>query len=438
MAHPPSYDGKGSALTESHPRVLLITPGALNRYRESGVTLTNLLTGWPQDRITQIHADPAPPREVLQSPRFFDAAGGARSSYAPTVRRVRAARQFAMGRSNTGLLWARMSTSLRGWLRANPPDIIVSQTGNLAFLRLTRRVADETGAPVVLYAADDWVQDWPANNLGRRIPPLTDILARTVRREFTALAQRSVAHMAISDAMGRAYAQRYGGEWLTVPNPVDLGAWPERVPEDVAFTSNRPFRILYSGSLHPVSQLPGVIDVSTAVSSLHQAGVPVTFEVATHGGFQYLRDTIERPGVSLVDLVPPDDLPARLAGVDLLVLPLVFDPLRLRYIGLSMPGKVAEYLASGTPVLAYGPRGSAVIDHAADHGWAEIVSVRSVAALGSRIGALMQDGAARRALAVSARQVAAEQFSLARVVPVFQETLRRAASRHPDRATLQP
>jgi len=410
------------------PRVLLITPGALNRYRESGVTLTNLLEGWPAEAITQIHADPAPPPEVAANPRFFDASGGARSSYAPTVRRLAAGFRFATGRANTGLLWARLSHDLKAWLREYPPDVILSQTGNLAFLRLTRQVAAFTGAPLVLYAADDWVSDWPANNLGRRVPPITDILARTADREFARLVRDSVAQMAISDAMGEAYTRRYGGSWLTVPNPVDLDRWPERTPEPREFTADHPFRVLYSGSLHAVSQLPGVREVATAVRSLHEAGVPIEFEIGSHRGFSYLRSELEQPGVRMVDLVPPEDLARRLASVDLLLLPMVFDELRLRYIRLSMPGKVAEYLASGTPVLVYGPRGTAVVDHAADRGWAEVVDVRSIAAVAHTLTRLMEDTARRTTLSERGRVVASESFAMAEIAGAFQAALRSAVN----------
>lgn len=415
------------------PRVLLITPGALNRYRESGVTLTNLFEGWPDDLLRQIHADPSPPPEALGNPRFFDASGGARSSYAPLTRRAAAALRFATGRANTGLLWARLSASLREWLRADPPDVILSQTGNLAFLRLTRQIARFTGAPLVLYAADDWVNDWPASNLGRRVPPFTPVLARTVDREFAALVRDSVARMAISDAMAEAYARRYGGDWLTVPNPVDLDRWPERLPDARPFTAAQPFRVLYSGSLSPLSQLPGVREMALAVRSLHEAGVPIEFEVATHRGFEYLRDELEQPGVRMVDLVQPNDLPHRLASVDLLLMPMVFDEVRLPYIRLSMPGKAAEYLASGTPVLAYGPRGTAVIDHAVRHGWAEVVDARSIALLAHTLVRLMESPEHRRRLASTGRRVAREHFSVDAVRPRFSSQLREAATGSPRR-----
>ncbi|MGE3961923.1 MAG: hypothetical protein AB7F65_09610 [Dehalococcoidia bacterium] len=413
---------------EVYPRLLIITPGVLNRYRESGVTLTNLLAGWPEDRVTQIHGDPAPPPEIAADARFFDASGGARSSYRPLARRVSALGRFVRGQAETGLLFARMTADLERWLTAYPPDVILSQTGNLAFLRLTRKVQAFTGAPLVLYAADDWVSDWPANNLGRRVPPLTDFVARTVRREFSELVQGAVGLMAIGDAMGAEYHERFGGDWMTVPNPVYLDRWPARTPAARAYSAERPFRVLYSGSLSPLSQLPGVIEVATAVSSLHRAGIPIEFEVATHQGFQFLRGTIEQEGVRMVDLVPPESLPRRFAEVDLLLLPLVFDPLPLRYIRLSMPGKIAEYLASGTPVLVYGPRDTALVDHAADRGWAEVVPVRSVAAVAATLRGLMDAPDRREALASRAREVAEAGFAADRLVPAFQAALIGAAS----------
>ena len=64
-----------------------------------------------------------------------------------------------------------------------------------------------------------------------------------------------------------------------------------------------------------------------------------------------------------------DDFPSRLAGADVLVLAYNFDEDSLRYIRLSMPNKLPEYLASGAPVLAVGPRAANGIDYVCREAW---------------------------------------------------------------------
>lgn len=425
--------GDASSRSADAPSLLLITPGALNFYRESGVTLTNLLRGWPHDRIAQIHADPSGPmaEAALPDVRWFDVARASRQgSYHPIARRLNSLARFALGQSEHGLIWARLSPRLRAWLDEVRPDVIVSQTGNLSFLRLTRKIARYTGAPVVLYAADDWVADWPASNLGRRLPPLTTWLAHTVRTEFAALARESVAHFTIGEAMSEEYERRYGVPWGALPNPLDLDQWPRRVPKDRIYDEAHPFRILYSGSLHVMAAYSAVRELADAVTRLYETGVPIRLEIATHTGFEFRRSELERlPAVTFGGLVPQDEYRERLAAADLLVVPIVFDPEHLPYIGLSMPGKVSEYLASGTPTLVYADASTAVARHARTRGWGEVVSERGTAPLAAAIDRLRLDYARRAALASRAYEVAEAEFNSKTLVAAFQAAVRGAAAR---------
>ena len=80
---------------------------------------------------------------------------------------------------------------------------------------------------------------------------------------------------------------------------------------------------------------------------------------------------------------PPDgdDFIRLLRSASVLLLPVNFDRQSADLIRYSLPTKVPAYLASGTPILAYGPRRMAQIEYARDERWAHIVNERSVTVL---------------------------------------------------------
>lgn len=412
--------------TPSRPRVLIITPGVLNPFKSSGVTLSRLFADWPREALAQIHSDVYPEDPALAG-RYYATGGPYRRAGRVSTRRAAQFAAFALGRAEHGLVWSRMSGRLRAWLRDYRPEVILSETGNLSFVHLTHLVADETGAPVVLHIPDDWVADWPANALGRRIPVAGPRLAALARREFARLVDRAAGLTAISEAMAEVYQQRYGRPWEVVANGVDLAAWPPRPPLDDRYGADRPFTILYSGSLTGATQFDGVRALGAVVAALAAEGYPVRLEVATHAAFHHRAAELPAsPAVRLVDLVPVERLPARLAEADVLFLPGTFDRHHLRYGRLSMPGKVAEYLASSRPVLVLGHPSLAWVQHATRHGWGEVVATPDSGALRQAVLRLFVDEERRAALASRAREVAASDFALSVMRERLTSTLLRA------------
>jgi glycosyltransferase involved in cell wall biosynthesis len=62
-------------------------------------------------------------------------------------------------------------------------------------------------------------------------------------------------------------------------------------------------------------------------------------------------------------------------------LPITFAEEELQLVRFSMPTKLPEYLASGTPTLVYGPRGCAPVEFCIQNQVGIVQSERSVASL---------------------------------------------------------
>lgn len=258
-----------------------------------------------------------------------------------------------------------------------------------------------TGARLVLHASDDWVLDWPANIMQRRVPVLSNHIARTVGTEYAELVRIAALRMAISNKMAAAYGERYGDRWEVFFNPIDPIDWPDRTTRQPRGST---FRMLYSGSV--ASQLDTLLIVADSVAQLRATGVKVELIISTRGIDPQLQAKFAHLGVTFAPLVPVEALPSKLADADLLLLPITFDPLQFKFIRLSVPGKSSEYMASGTPILVVGPASNAMVEYALADGWAYVVTVPSAQEVTAAIEQLMADPQLRARYAARARTVA--------------------------------
>jgi glycosyltransferase involved in cell wall biosynthesis len=80
-------------------------------------------------------------------------------------------------------------------------------------------------------------------------------------------------------------------------------------------------------------------------------------------------------------------------------------------------------LASGTPILAYGPRKVAQIEYARDQRWAHVVNERSVTGLSDAMEHLIKNDRLRADLSEQAMIVARAHHDIAEVRSRFQSAL---------------
>jgi hypothetical protein len=85
------------------------------------------------------------------------------------------------------------------------------------------------------------------------------------------------------------------------------------------------------------------------------------------------------------------------------------------------------YLLSGSPILAYGPRGVDQIDRAVEDGWGYCVSERRDADLELALRRLSADEDLRQALGAKAQLVAQRDHDIRIIRPAFQQALRELA-----------
>ena len=439
---------------EAWPRVLFLTPCAFNGLTGGGVTFSNLFRGWPKDRLACVTTDTVTvSRDVCERYFFLGAQERQRSwpwSWLAPVRAVggegldqpvgntandpgepvalgvkQALSKRIMGTAGPpqhGVL----SDRLRDWIAAFAPDVIYTILGDTVMIDLVEQISDHFDLPIVLHCMDDGVTEPKRTGLyGKRFNA-------QYRAGFGRLVARAADRLAICDAMAEQYAQRYGEPFGAFHNAVDFAAIAQRHRSAVVFRNDPP-RVLYAGSIYPVAQDRSLLDCCAAVARLNASGTSVELHVhAARALFgQYAAKIEQHTGCTFHEALDSD--PAffeAITSADVLLLPANFDDESMRYIGLSMPTKVPAYLASGTPILVYGPRGVAQVAAALHDGWGWVVDQhtppQTAGALDAAIQRLLDDAPLREQLAIEAAALAAEHHDAPIVRRRFRDTLGRA------------
>lgn len=432
-----------------HPRVLFLTAAAFNKVTGGGVTFTNLFAGWPQDRIATIHNDTTPvsmdvctqyyrlgvgeihKRGLLRYLRPKQPHVGNSSSQGVAAPRISlrsmamAAKMIFFGNAVPDV--GRLTPELDAWVAAYKPDVLYTILGTNAMMDLAKALCDRFGLALVVHLMDDW----PA--VAYRGGLLSWFSRRRMQKSLQHLISRADVRMGICEDMAGEYARRYGAPFLSFQNAIDSKRWQAYTKKDLAISKQ--VQLLYIGSVLPEAQLSALADCCAAVAKLRSEGMDVVLDIyspSVHAQ-RYQDLLVVDAGIRLHGAIAEDEeVFSRLAGADILLLPVNFDTQAVRYIRYSMPTKVPAYLFSGTPILVYGSEQTAQVKYARNAGWGYVVSERDWTRVVSAIRKLATERDLRERLSRAARVAAFKNHDASSVSISFQtalcESIRNRAS----------
>lgn len=431
--------------------MLFITPHAFNKSTGTGITFTNLFAGWPKDSIATIHDDTFPVSTDICN-RYFCLSGreirrldfglstlssrNIRSADVPETEspasraprrqaglKIRARQLvFGDGLPQKGIL----TPQLTSWIEDFKPDLIFTILGSIGMMELIEGIQHRFELPLIVHMMDDW----PSAQFRR------GLLAPFQRRRMESLVQnlidRASVRIGICDAMCEVFAQRYGQPFIPFQNTVDARRWHPGATDPTQM--NDPIRVVYAGSVLSHAQSDSLVDCCQAVAQLADSGIRIGLDIYSPDVLvEAHRHRLEaNPAVKIHPTLTEDrEFFATLAAADVLLMPCNFDADSVRFIRYSMPTRVPAYLATGTPILVYGPAETAQASYARDAGWGLVVDRRGVLEVEWALRRLMEDFALRRELSATALRTAADRHDSRRVRGQFREALFVVASRRP-------
>lgn len=257
-------------------------------------------------------------------------------------------------------------------------------------------VAKRKGVPLHLIIHDDWP----------RVAAITPALRSWLDARFGSVYRQARSRMCVSPAMSRVYHERYGerAEVIYPSRARDCAEFAE--PPARLGRNDRSFTIAFAGTINS----DGYVE---ALRALEAALKTVSGRLLVFGPQQINLDADIR------GLVPADELLIRLREeADALFVPMSFEPADHANMELAFPSKLADYTATGLPLLIYGPRYCSAVAWARENeGVAEVVETESD--LNVAINRLANDPAHRVTLGQRALVTGRKYFSYDQVQKTF-------------------
>ena len=387
----------GAGTMSLFPRVLILDMTCLGSSSATGQIKKTLFTGWPEGRLAQVFA--------AGHGRFGLYRGGA----VPAV----------LGDPSD-------PAEAIDWCRSFDPDVVYFRPHDHPryFHELALRAIDALGVPLFTHLMDDWPARAGASGLFG-----SDRLTRRLPR----LLERSAVRLSICEAMSSAFEARYGLRFQAIANGVEPAVWQaldgERATRRAA---TEPLLIRYVGGLADDMGLRSLLDVAEVVDKLRKE-IGVRLEIHTTRTWKAKADAVfgRSRGVSVHEAgISEEGYRRLLIGCHLLLIAYNFDARSIAYVRYSMANKMPECLASGVPVMAYGPMAIATVAYLAEHRVAEVVTTRDPALLESALRRFTGDPDYGRTLGARGRAFAFERHPVKAVRERLHASLSEAASQH--------
>jgi glycosyltransferase involved in cell wall biosynthesis len=301
------------------------------------------------------------------------------------------------------------------WVTAFNPDIVYSQLSTLELIRFVTEIHEQLHKPIALHIMDDWPKSVNLRGL------LSGYWGKVINREFRKLLDKSSVLMSICESMSEEYRLRYNKEFIPFHNPIEIGNW---LPySKINWEISGEFKILYSGRIGKANG-KAILFMSNIINTMNSNGTKIKLDIFTSDYNTKNAALINSMrGVQIKKTVPHEEMPVLLASYDLLFLPLDFDKIGIRFAQFSMPTKTPEYMISGTPVLVYADKCTALSKYAVKDKWGYVVTDESKMVLIQALDELYSNLLLRRELAEKARIVAIQNDDAEIIKEKFRKSL---------------
>ena len=162
---------------------------------------------------------------------------------------------------------------------------------------------------------------------------------------------------AIGHNMKEFYQAKFEQDFKVFHNPVANQNLPFDSLKGSVFSNTRKLRVLFLGSLFKTLHAGSMDDICDAITSIGRSGIPI--ELHMYGQLQpvsFLREKIDGKFVKHLGTIDAEDRFELMKHYDSYVIPATFDPHLAQQYSYSIPTKLTEVLATGRPMLFYGPK----------------------------------------------------------------------------------
>lgn len=312
----------------------------------------------------------------------------------------------------------KLSDKFCKWLDDFDPDVYYMQASSRESILFCNEVLEYKRKPMIFHMMDDWPALIGIKGL------FSKFWEKKVNKELQVLLEQADLRMSISDYMAKEYDNRYGQHFVTFHNPINLDFWKKNQRNNYAFQETPV--ILYAGRIGlGIDQ--SLITIAEALKRVNNdLGTSVKFVIQAQEVPTWIKDY---KNVEHQAFVSYEKLPKVFANADILVLPYDFSRESLTYIKYSMPTKAPEYMASGTPIIIFAPKDTALVQYAEKYNWAIVVTENSIQVLSKKLKNLILNKSFREQVAKTAKNIAETRHGSEFVAREFEQMILTTAEK---------
>lgn len=241
---------------------------------------------------------------------------------------------------------------LRKWLQTQMPTVIFVAPGSAKFLyEIARKIAEERNIPIVTYVCDDYYFASYDRSLAGKMQ------SRLLKRKISQF-MGSTAHLVtICDEMNEKYTDCFGLKATTLMTGSQTVPAGYTEKENISVLSY--FGNIRGGRHHSLVQIGQALDaINSEFRTNHQLRI---YSMEKNDGVLGVFSGIS--SVVLSGFVSGEAYEKAVENTDILIHSEGFDAASVEKVRYSVSTKIADSLASGIPLLAYGPENVASMAH---------------------------------------------------------------------------
>lgn len=309
-----------------------------------------------------------------------------------------------------------LSAELKSWLNQYNPEFLYIQVSTREKILFATELCKYLSIPSAIHMMDDWPSTISSNGLFK------NYWHNKIDAEFRQLLNNVDLFLSISDAMAREYNARYNHTFIAFHNPIDTDKWLKHRKTNYSVNSDK-ISLLYAGRIGPGIE-QSLLDVASAIDEIRKTNVNLWFNIQTTTTDTKIINKLKKFGCVIINpVVEYLKIPKVLTSADILVFPNDFSKKGIDFLKFSMPTKLTEYMASGTPVLVYAPKESAATKMFMENQCGKCVLNRNKAELMEAINNLLKDKEYRKKISSRALTVVEEKFDANHVKSEFWKLL---------------
>jgi glycosyltransferase involved in cell wall biosynthesis len=292
-------------------------------------------------------------------------------------------------------VWHRARGIARALIQSKCSAVVACTGGDLVDLPAAILAAERVRIPCLLHYFDDYCSQWkipnPAWSMGW--------MKRFGKQIEANLLPKATGVIVPNEQMQYELADRITMPSIVVRNPVNLEYY-ENLRRSAVRENRIPdqcWSMTYTGSIYE-AQLDAVVQCALGMEALRERGIAMQLHLYTSQSEESLRALGVPASVSIHREVSSEEASALQCNSDFLLLPLAFKTRYPELIKTSSPGKLGEYLASGSPILVHAPRDSFLAQFATERRFAAVCDTPEIEQIAEKLEQLVRQPETRENL----------------------------------------